>query len=110
MKRFIAAIMVLVLLVSVVFGSDLIGAEGNNIVFRCTDNEDLAKTIGEDPEKFDLNNFDIVCKKVPKREVKERYYYLIISTDLKVYIIYKTEEYDIYFYTQGVPKGVNNAE
>lgn len=110
MKKILLVLMVALAYCMPVFSSDLIGTEGNNIVFRCTDNEDLAKTIGEDPEKFDLNNFDIVCKKVPKREVKERYYYLIISTDLKIYVIYKTEEYDIYFYTQGVPKGVNSAE
>ena len=110
MKKILLVLLLVLAYCMPMFSSDLIGAEGDNILFRCYDNADLAMTIGEDPEKFDLNHFDIVCKKVPKREVKERYYYLIISTDLKIYVIYKTEEYDIYFYTQGVPKGVNSAE
>lgn len=110
MKKIFLLLAAILVYCAPVFSADLIGGDENNVMFRCYDNVDLAKTIGEDPETFDLNHFDIVCKKVPKREVNDRYYYLIISTDLKLYIIYKTEEYDIYFYTQGVPKEAKVAE
>lgn len=100
MKRFLITVVLVLLGEVCLHARQFMGTDNNGTLYYvCEDNADIAQLLGKEPEQFTLNDYNVVCKKVDKREDNTGLYVVMILDDLRVVVCYRAEEYDIFFYS-----------
>ena len=69
------------------------------VYYICEDNAEVAQLLGKEPSEFTLNDFNVGCKKVEKREDNLGVYVVMVTSEAHVVVCYRAEEYDFFFYS-----------
>ena len=94
------AIIIFLLLVRWANATTYMGRDNANTTYYvCESNAEVAQLLGYDSDTFDLSQYNIVTRKVEKREDGTGIYVVLINDNDTFMVCYRTEEYDIIFYS-----------
>ena len=73
--------------------------DGFNSYYICNNNREVAELLGYDPDDFDLTDYHMTARKTDPRTDNLNIYLVMINIDDTFTVCYRTEEYDIFFYS-----------